>query len=133
MAALLPGARVSFAVIGSPASVASLTASGLSLDNRAFCSGVAGSVDARVIRRAEFLRQLLIMHAWIFAGDGSDLGGQQIHDGAVLVRRPHGAVAPQKAGAGTFLAAKAYRAVEQARRKPFEPHRHFATVYVLAG
>ena len=43
MAALLPGARVSFAVIGSPASVDSLTASGASFCKRDFCSGVAAA------------------------------------------------------------------------------------------
>ena len=41
--ASLPGARVSLAVIGSPASVDALTASGESFASRAFCSGVAGA------------------------------------------------------------------------------------------
>ena len=41
MAAWLPGARVSLPVIGSPASVDSLTVSGESLESFAFCSGVA--------------------------------------------------------------------------------------------
>jgi len=41
--ASLPGARVSLAEIGSPASCVSLTASGASCSSRAFCSGVAGA------------------------------------------------------------------------------------------
>ena len=43
MAASLPGARVSLAVIGSPASVAAVTASGDSFPSRAFCAGVAAA------------------------------------------------------------------------------------------
>ena len=43
MGALLPGARVSLAVIGSPANSAALTASGDSFASSAFCSGVAGA------------------------------------------------------------------------------------------
>ena len=41
--ASLPGARVSFWTIGSPASSDALTASGDSLASCAFCSGVAGA------------------------------------------------------------------------------------------
>ena len=43
MGALFPGARVSLAVIGSPARVDALTASGDSWASRAFCSSVAGA------------------------------------------------------------------------------------------
>ena len=43
MAAPLPGARVSFAVIGSPARSASLTLSGASFSSFAFSAGVAGA------------------------------------------------------------------------------------------
>ena len=43
MGASLPGARVSLAVIGSPASFEALTASGDELLQPAFCSGVAGA------------------------------------------------------------------------------------------
>ena len=43
MEASLPGARVSLAVIGSPASFDSLTASGERFCSLAFCSGVAGA------------------------------------------------------------------------------------------
>ena len=41
--ALLPGARVSFAVIASPASSVAVTASGESFLSEFFCSGVAGA------------------------------------------------------------------------------------------
>ena len=41
--ALLPGALVSLAVIGSPASVDAVTASGDNFPSLAFCSGVAGA------------------------------------------------------------------------------------------
>ena len=43
MGASLPGARVSLAVIASPASVAALTLSPLRRLNAAFCAGVAGA------------------------------------------------------------------------------------------
>ena len=91
--ALLPGARVSLAVIGSPASFDSLTASGDSFCSRAFCCGRRRRIDARVERRAELRRQFAVVLAGIFARAGRDLGRQQVHDRAVLVRRPHGAVA----------------------------------------
>ena len=41
--ALLPGALVSLAMIGSPASCDAVTASGDSFASLAFCSGVAGA------------------------------------------------------------------------------------------
>ena len=40
---LIAGARVSLAVIGSPANPDSLTESGVSAENFRFCSGVAGA------------------------------------------------------------------------------------------
>ena len=43
MAAPLPGAVVSIAVIGSPASVVAVTCSGESLASTAFCSRLAGA------------------------------------------------------------------------------------------
>ena len=43
MAAPLPGARVSLAVIGSPASSVAVTWSGDSFSSTAFCAGVAGA------------------------------------------------------------------------------------------
>src|SRR3989442_13764277 len=72
--------------------------------------------------RAEFRRQLTVVLAWILAGAGGDFGCQQVHDRAVLVGRPHGAVVPQEAGPGALLAAEAARAFEQARHEPFEAH-----------
>ena len=39
----MPGARVSFATIGSPASAAAVTASGESFLSRSFSAGVAGA------------------------------------------------------------------------------------------
>ena len=83
-------------------------------------------VDARVVGSAEFRRQFAIVLARVLAGARGDLGRQQVHDRAVLVGRPHGAVAPQEARPGTLLAAEAARAVEQARRKPLEADRHLA-------
>jgi hypothetical protein len=56
--ASLPGARVSLAVIGSPASSVAVTCSGESLPSAAFCSRVAGRVDAGVGGLAEALGQL---------------------------------------------------------------------------
>ena len=45
--ASLPGARVSFEMIGSPASSVALTASGESFASRAFCAGVAAASRRR--------------------------------------------------------------------------------------
>ena len=83
-------------------------------------------VQARVERHAELLRQFPIVLTRVFACSGGDLGRQQVHDGAVLVGRPHTPVVPQETGSGTFLAAKANRALEQTRREPLEADRHFA-------
>jgi len=66
MAALFPGARVSFAVIGSPASVASLTASGESFSSLAFSSGVDAASISRIKRRAKFSSHLAIVLAGIW-------------------------------------------------------------------
>src|SRR5262249_27172063 len=65
------------------------------------------------------------MLARVLAGAGRDLGGQKVHDWAVLVRRPDGAVPPQEARARALFATEAERAIEQTRRKPLEPDRHF--------
>src|SRR5947199_10876088 len=81
-------------------------------------------VDPRVTGRAELRRQLPIVLAGILVRAGGDLGRQQIHDRAVLVGRPHGAVVPQEAGASALLAAKAAGAVEQAGHEPLEPDGH---------
>ena len=105
--ALLPGARVSLAVIGSPASVDSLTASGDSFCSLAFCSGVAGGIDARVIGRSEFRGQFAVVFPGILAGTCGDFGGEQVHDRTVFVGRPDGAILSQETRAGAFLTAEA--------------------------
>ena len=65
------GARVSLLTIGSPARLVAVTASGDSFLRRAFCSGVAGRVDPRVVRRAELLGQRPVVAARILAGAGA--------------------------------------------------------------
>ena len=65
-----------------------------------------------------------VMLAGILAGARRDLGRQKVHDQAVLVGRPYAAVMAQETGAGAFLAAKAARAVKQARDEPLEADRH---------
>src|SRR4029450_5117801 len=81
IAAPLPGARVSLAVMASPASVSSLIGAGDSWPSRA---------ELLVVHRAELRRQLPIVLARVLARARGDLGGQQIHDRAVLVGRPDG-------------------------------------------
>jgi hypothetical protein len=132
MAASLPGALVSLAVIGSPASVDAADRSGDSLPSFAFCSGVAGRRCACSTARRTRPRVPVVL-AGVLAGDGGDLGGEQVHDQAVLVGRPHGAVAAQEARAGAFLAAEAERAVEQPGGEPLEADRHFAQPPAEAG
>ena len=64
------------------------------------------------------------MLAGIATGARRDLGGEQVHDRPVLVGGPHGAVAPQEAGAGALLAPETHRAVVEAGHEPLEAHRH---------
>ena len=94
MGALFPGARVSLAVIGSPARVDALTSSGDSWASRAFCASVTGA-SRRVVRCAELRRQ-----SWLarVLSVRAVICRQQVHDRAVLVSRPHRAVVPQEAG-----------------------------------
>ena len=61
------------------------------------------------------------MLARVLAGARGDLGGQQVHDRAVLVGGPDGAVAAQEAGPGALLAAEAERAVEQPGANHLKP------------
>ena len=131
--ASLPGARVSFAVIGSPASSVAVTASGESFLRRFFLLGRGRGVDAGVIRRAERGRQLLVMDAGILTGACRDFRREQAEDEAVLVRAPDRAVTPQETGAGAFLAAEAAGAVEQARREPFEADGDFPKLAIEAA
>ena len=65
------------------------------------------------------------MLAGIFAGAGGDFGGQQVHDGAVLVGGPGGAVASQEAGPGALLAAEANEPSKRPWREPLEADGHF--------
>ena len=120
--ASLAGARVSLAMIGSPARSGSLDVGWIELLRAAlFCSGVAGGIDARVEGRAELGGELLVMLTRVLAGAGEDLRGEQVEDRAVLVGRPDGAVATKEAGAGALLAAEAERAVEQPGANHLKP------------
>src|SRR5271166_1912772 len=65
------------------------------------------------------------MLAGILAGVGGHLGCQQVHDWAVFIGRPHGAVETEKTCSSTFLSAETNRAVVEPRRKPLEAHRNF--------
>ena len=124
MEASLPGARVSLAVIGSPASSVSVTASGVSFLKAAFCCRRGRGVDARVVRRAELRGQIGVMHAGVFAGAGGDLGGQQVQNDAVLVGGPDRAVAAEEAGPRAFFAAEAEEPSNSPVGEPLESHRH---------
>ena len=63
--ASFPGARVSFAVIGSPASSVAVTASGESFLSR-FLLGRGGSVDAGIEWRSQFDGHFLVVLARVF-------------------------------------------------------------------
>src|SRR5271163_3402080 len=60
----------------------------------------------------------------VVAGPRRDFGSEQPQNEPILIRRPHRAVPPQKRCAGTLLAAKAQRSVDQPDTEPFEPDRH---------
>src|SRR5262245_60015633 len=77
------------------------------------------------MERAELGGQVVVVLARILARARGDLGGEQIHDRAVLVGRPHGPVVTQEAGPGALLAAKTVRTIEQAGHETLEAHRHF--------
>src|SRR5207247_465581 len=81
-------------------------------------------VAALVDGRAEPTFELGIERAGMLAGDGRDLGRQQVEEDAVLVRRPHRAVAPEERRAGALLAAEPERPVEEAVDEPLEADRH---------
>ena len=59
------------------------------------------------------------------AGSGGHFGGEQAHDQAVLVGRPHRSIPPQERSAGAFLTAERQRPIDEAFAEPFEPDRHF--------
>src|SRR5215813_9359385 len=83
-------------------------------------------IDARVIRRSEFCRQFAVVFSGIPACPGRNLGCQQIHDGPVLVSRPHRTVVAKKARSSTLLSAETIRSINETWHKPFETDRHFA-------
>ena len=104
--ASFPGARVSFAVIGSPASSVAVTASGESFLSRFFCSGVAAA--SMGYRMAFPIRRSFPGSACQgFSCTSRDFRCKQAEDDAVLVGAPHRAIVPQEAGARAFLAAEA--------------------------
>ena len=70
MAASLPGARVSLAVIGSPASSLAVTASGDSFFSSRLLLRRRRRVDPRVVRRPELRRQLAVVLARVLARCG---------------------------------------------------------------
>src|SRR4051795_3280486 len=82
-----------------------------------------GDVDARVMGHAELGGEVVEELARIAAGLGHDLGREQAEDDAVLVGRPHRAVAAQERGACTLLAAEAEAAREETIDEPFEADR----------
>ena len=92
--ALLPRARVSFAVIGSPASSVAVTASGESFFEEVLLLGRRRGVDPGVIRGTELGGQLLVMHAGIRACARGDFRREQTQDEAIFIRGPDCAVAP---------------------------------------
>src|SRR5258708_15221653 len=60
------------------------------------------------------------------AGHSRHFGCEQVHDRAVLIRRPNGSVMSQETRTRALFTSEAKGTVKQARSKPFESHRHFA-------
>src|SRR5262249_4554369 len=60
-------------------------------------------VDASVVRRTESLRESVIVFGGILTSAGSHFGPQQIHDEAIFICRPNGAIATEETGPGTFF------------------------------
>ena len=67
------------------------------------------------------MRQLAIDLVRISAGSRHQLRGEQVHHDAVLVGRPHGAVASQERQARALLATEAERAVEEPGTNHLKP------------
>src|SRR4029450_10833614 len=125
--ASLPGAFVNLATIGSAAGVGAGPRCGHRvarqlLQPRLLFRGRCG-VDARVARRAELRRQRPVVLARVLAGPRGDLGGEQVRHEPVLVRRPHGPVAPQERRTRALLAAEADRPAGGPLDEPLEPDR----------
>ena len=83
-------------------------------------------VDPHVTWCSKLGRQFPVEITGILAGACGHLCCQQIHDGTVLVGRPHGPVSPQEARSRTLLSAEAIGTAEQTFHKPFESNGHFA-------
>src|SRR5215471_18408503 len=104
MAALFPGARVSFAVISSPARRDSLTSSGDNASNFAFWAGLAG--------------QFTEVLAGITARTRGNLRSEQPEDRPVFVGGPYGSITAQETRPGALLAAKTKGPFKQPFHKP---------------
>src|SRR5262249_50644339 len=76
--------------------------------------------------RAKFRLQFAEVFARVLASAGGDLGCKQIHNHAIFVCRPHGAVLPQETCPGTLLSSKTDRTVKEPRHKPLKPYRCLA-------
>ena len=122
--ASLPGARLRMRWIVSPASCVQRTCSGESADEPLLLRRGGRRLDPVGDRLAELARQLAVDLAGIASGARGDLRREQRRDDAVLVRRPHRAVAAEEGGARALLAAEAERAVEQTVDEPLEADRH---------
>src|SRR5690554_754495 len=81
-------------------------------------------VGALVDGAAELFLERLIVFARITPRFGRDLGGQQVHDDAVLVSGPDRTVFSEKRSARTLLSTEAVRPVEQTVHEPFEANGH---------
>ena len=105
----LPGAAVSLAVIGSPASAQSQPP-------RATAFPVSPSARASPARRCacstacRTRRSVAVVLARVLARARGDLRGEEVRHQPVLIRRPDRAVAPQERRSRAFLAAEAERA-----------------------
>src|ERR1700686_5726197 len=66
------------------------------------------------------------MFSGVLASARGNLRSQQVHDRPVLVGRPYCAIKTKKTRSSAFLSAETVRAIDQARHKPLETHRHFA-------
>src|SRR5208337_4051406 len=82
-----------------------------------------GHIEPLVECPAKFLLQISVKFAWVLAGFRRHFAGKKIHQDAVLVRGPDGAVFSQKGCARTFFAAKAAGALKKCIHEPLETHR----------
>src|SRR5579872_6184521 len=85
-----------------------------------FLLGCGWGIYAGVVGFAELGRQLAIVLTWVLACARGDLGSQQVHNHAVFVGSPYGAVRSQEACSRAFLAAKTVPPIKEPRREPFE-------------